>query len=87
LDIGLVRHVDRDLTRQAMVAGLSHFAARARCDVIAEGIEEPAELQMLRELGVTLGQGYLLGSPAPPPAAVSAPRPRPSTSCRPLPAG
>ena len=65
LDIGLVRHVDRDLTRQAMVAGLAQFAQRARCEVIAEGIEEQTELDMLRELGVSLGQGYLLGRPEP----------------------
>ncbi len=65
LDISLVHQVDRDLTRQAMVAGLTQFAQRARCTVIAEGIEEPAELAMLSELGVPLGQGYLLGRPAP----------------------
>jgi EAL domain-containing protein (putative c-di-GMP-specific phosphodiesterase class I) len=77
LDISLVRHVDRDLTRQAMIAGLSHFAARAGCEVIAEGIEDPAELDMLRELGVAFGQGYLLGRPEavsrPPPAALGDP--------------
>jgi len=65
LDVSLVHHVDRDVTRQAMVAGLRHFAARAGCEVIAEGIEEPAELEMLLELGVQLGQGYLLGRPEP----------------------
>jgi PAS domain S-box-containing protein len=69
LDVSLVRHVDRDLTRQAMIAGLSHFATRVDCKVIAEGIEEPAECAMLRELGVSLGQGYLLGAPVPLPAA------------------
>jgi EAL domain-containing protein (putative c-di-GMP-specific phosphodiesterase class I) len=63
LDISLVSHVDRDLTRQAMIAGLSQFAARAGCEVIAEGIEDPAELEMLRELGVPFGQGYVLGRP------------------------
>jgi FOG: EAL domain len=63
LDISLVRHVDRDLTRQAMIAGLSQFAARVGSELIAEGIEDSAELQMLRELGVPLGQGYLLGRP------------------------
>jgi EAL domain-containing protein (putative c-di-GMP-specific phosphodiesterase class I) len=46
-----------------MIAGLRHFATRADCEVIAEGIEEPAELEMLRELGVPFGQGYLLGRP------------------------
>lgn len=74
LDISLVRHVDRDLTRQAMIAGLGHFAGRAGCEVIAEGIEEKAELEMLRELGIGLGQGYLLGRPTP--------LPRPSDSTR-----
>jgi len=65
LDVGLIRDVDRDPTRQAMVAGLRHFAERSGCEVIAEGIEESGELKMLRELGVGLGQGYLLGRPGP----------------------
>ncbi len=69
VDISLVRHADADMTRQAMIAGLRHFAERAGCEVIAEGIEEQAELDILRELGVTLGQGYLLGRPEPLPAA------------------
>jgi PAS domain S-box-containing protein len=64
IDISLVRHVDSDVTRQAMIAGLRHFAGRAGCEVIAEGIEQRVELEMLRELGVTLGQGYLLGRPS-----------------------
>ena len=63
LDISLVRGVDRDATRQAMIAGLTQFAGRVGCQVIAEGVEEQAELLMLRELGVPLGQGYLFGRP------------------------
>ena len=47
LDLSLVRHVDLDLARQAMIAGLCHFADRAGCEVIAEGIEDSAELDML----------------------------------------
>lgn len=74
VDISLVRHVDRDLTRQAMIAGLSQFAARTGCELIAEGIEEPAELEMLRELGVPLGQGFLLGRPGPLPPATKVAR-------------
>ncbi|HEV7605301.1 MAG TPA: EAL domain-containing protein [Candidatus Limnocylindrales bacterium] len=65
VDIGLVRGVDLDLSRQAVVAGLVHFATAADCEVIAEGIETDAELATLIDLGVTLGQGYLLGRPAP----------------------
>ena len=63
VDISLVRGVHRDLTRQAMIAGLTRFAQQARCSVIAEGIERPADLAMLRELGVPYGQGFLLGRP------------------------
>ena len=57
-----------------MIAGMRHFAERVGCEVIAEGIEEQAELEMLVELGVPLGQGYLLARPAPlsPPIAPGA---------------
>ncbi len=71
LDLSLVRHVDRNLSRQAMTAGLAHFAARTGCQIIAEGIEDRAELEMLRSLGISLGQGYLLGRPAAVPAESS----------------
>ena len=64
IDVGLVRGVDTDLSRQAVVAGLVHFAERAGCEVIAEGIETEAERATVMELGVTLGQGYLLARPA-----------------------
>jgi EAL domain-containing protein (putative c-di-GMP-specific phosphodiesterase class I) len=57
--------VDTDVSRQAVVAGILHFADATRCQVIAEGIETEAELATVTELGVTLGQGYLLGRPAP----------------------
>jgi EAL domain-containing protein (putative c-di-GMP-specific phosphodiesterase class I) len=65
IDAGLVRGVHQDVGRQAVVAGLVHFAASAGCQVIAEGIETDAELAMVRSLGVKLGQGYLLARPAP----------------------
>ncbi len=73
VDAGLVRGVDRDVSRQAVVAGILHFAAAAGCQVIAEGIENDSELEMLTGLGVTLGQGYLLGRPAPAETWVGAP--------------
>ncbi|MEA2608611.1 MAG: hypothetical protein QOJ75_854 [Chloroflexota bacterium] len=65
IDVGLVRGVDLDPGRQAVVAGLVHFAGRTGCQVIAEGIETEAERAMVTQLGVTLGQGYLLARPAP----------------------
>jgi EAL domain-containing protein (putative c-di-GMP-specific phosphodiesterase class I) len=76
VDVSLVRGVDADPSRRAVVVGLSHFAAEARCQVIAEGIETAAERATVTELGVTLGQGYLLGRPEPVDAWSSAPRTR-----------
>lgn len=64
LDIGLVRAIDSDLTRQALIVGLLHFARESRSQTIAEGVETDAELATLRALGVPLAQGYLLGRPA-----------------------
>jgi EAL domain-containing protein (putative c-di-GMP-specific phosphodiesterase class I) len=65
LDISLVRSVDTDPARQAMVAGMAHFALNAGCELIAEGIETEGELDELVRLGVPLGQGYLFGRPEP----------------------
>jgi EAL domain-containing protein (putative c-di-GMP-specific phosphodiesterase class I) len=65
LDLSLVRHVDTDQARQAMVAGMAHFARNAGCQLIAEGIETESEMSELVRLGVEFGQGYLFGKPAP----------------------
>lgn len=63
LDIGLVRGIDGDPARQALIAGMSYFARKRSIRLIAEGIETTAELQTLRSLAVPYGQGYLLGRP------------------------
>jgi PAS domain S-box-containing protein len=63
LDMQLVRNVHRDPAREALVAGMVHFAAASGCELIAEGIEIEPERAALMRLGVTLGQGFLLGPP------------------------
>jgi PAS domain S-box-containing protein len=65
LDRSLIESVDTDRARAALVSGMAHFAASTGATLIAEGIESAAELGALRRLGVTLGQGYLLGRPQP----------------------
>jgi EAL domain-containing protein (putative c-di-GMP-specific phosphodiesterase class I)/CheY-like chemotaxis protein len=64
LDIEWVRGIDRDPVRRALVSGLVYFANETDCELIAEGIETPEELDAVRALGIHLGQGHLLGSPA-----------------------
>jgi EAL domain-containing protein (putative c-di-GMP-specific phosphodiesterase class I) len=65
IDASLIRDLDTDLARQAVLVGLVHFAARAGCEVIAEGIETEAERVTAAALGATHGQGYLFARPAP----------------------
>jgi len=67
LDRSLVAGIDGDPVRQALIVGMGHFALSAGCRLVAEGIETEAEIATLLGLQVALGQGYLLGHPAPGP--------------------
>ena len=59
LDLALVRDIDSDPARQALAAGLRHFAALTGTTLIAEGVETLAEAMTVRHLGVELAQGFL----------------------------
>ncbi len=63
LDLGLIRGIDADPARQALLAGVGYFAMKRGIGLIAEGIETPDELATLHALGIPFGQGYLLGRP------------------------
>lgn len=65
LDIGLIRAIDTDSARRALVSALIFFARETGCMIVAEGIETDAELDVLRRLGVNKGQGYLFSRPVP----------------------
>ena len=65
LDRSLVAGIAEDSAREAVVTGMVRFAESADHMLLAEGVETRAELAALRRLGVQLGQGYLLGRPAP----------------------
>lgn len=49
----------------AMVRTLVDLARALRLTSVAEGVETDAQLQILRELGCSAAQGFLLGRPAP----------------------
>ncbi|MEP6469616.1 MAG: EAL domain-containing protein [Chloroflexota bacterium] len=65
LDRSLITDLESDQARQAMIAGLRHFARLVQARIIAEGVETPGELAALRTLGIRLAQGFLLGRPMP----------------------
>jgi diguanylate cyclase (GGDEF)-like protein len=64
LDRSLIEGVDHDRSRRALVWSLVAFAREVGSTVIAEGVERREELDVLRDAGVHLGQGWLLGRPA-----------------------
>jgi EAL domain-containing protein (putative c-di-GMP-specific phosphodiesterase class I)/CheY-like chemotaxis protein len=65
LDRDLCQKINTDPARIALASGLASFAFGIGATMIAEGIETQAELDVLTALGVTMGQGYLLGRPQP----------------------
>jgi len=66
LDLSIIRNVNVDPSRQALVEAMLAFCARVGAVVIAEGVEEAGELLTLLELGVEYGQGWYLARPAAP---------------------
>jgi len=68
LDGALTRGIDTDQTRRALGAALISFASEIGVPIIAEGIETQEEVDALRALQVTCGQGFFLAEPAPLPA-------------------
>jgi signal transduction histidine kinase/EAL domain-containing protein (putative c-di-GMP-specific phosphodiesterase class I) len=74
VDISLVRNIDTEPNRRALLNGLKWLGDILGSRIVAEGIERPEELATVTRLGVHFGQGFLLGYPGPLPQ-VSAPQP------------
>jgi EAL domain-containing protein (putative c-di-GMP-specific phosphodiesterase class I)/AmiR/NasT family two-component response regulator len=63
LDMTLTKGVDSDQARRALAFALTSFASEIGADIVAEGVETQSEVDALRSLGVTYGQGFYLGYP------------------------
>jgi EAL domain-containing protein (putative c-di-GMP-specific phosphodiesterase class I) len=63
IDRALVAGLHEEAAHREMVEMLGAVANRIDAWVIAEGIEEPAELEALMSIGVPLGQGFALARP------------------------
>lgn len=62
-DMELVKNIDTSYIRREMGRALRSFACRIESTIIAEGIETESERCALVELGISYGQGFLLGRP------------------------
>ncbi len=65
IDRHFIYGIDQDEGKRCLVEMLAAFAGRIDAWALAEGIERRAELEVVRALGLPLGQGFLLGRPAP----------------------
>ena len=64
IDMDLVRGIDTNPAKQAIVDGIVAICKRLGIRVLAEGIETAAERDCLRAAGISLMQGYLFCRPA-----------------------
>ncbi len=60
---GMVTGVDLDDSRQAVLRATVAFAREVGARIVAEGVERPEELAVLRAAEVDFGQGWLFGRP------------------------
>ncbi len=64
IDMELIRNIDIDPVRQAIVSGIVLVCQRLSIDIVAEGIETAEESAYLRSVGVRYQQGYRFARPA-----------------------
>ncbi len=64
LDMELTRTIEANPIKQTIVKGIINVANDLGIEIIAEGIETAAELQVLQDFGVNLMQGYYFAKPA-----------------------
>lgn len=60
-----VAGLETDPARRAVVEGLAQLVSALGGRVFAVGIEHESQLDALRQVGITLGQGFVLGRPVP----------------------
>lgn len=71
LDKYFVQNIHQDPIKLQFVRSLVDMARAAGSTLVAEGIELAEELAVLRDLGVLMGQGYLMARPAARPERVA----------------
>lgn len=64
IDRSFVAVMNQSTQGRAMVRTIIRLARDLGLETVAEGIEDPAQLRALRDLGCRLGQGFLVGRPA-----------------------
>jgi EAL domain-containing protein (putative c-di-GMP-specific phosphodiesterase class I) len=64
IDLSLVQSGVLRQSSMAVMRALRELALRSSATIVAEGIETAHQLEVVRDLGLAAGQGYLLGRPS-----------------------
>jgi diguanylate cyclase (GGDEF)-like protein/PAS domain S-box-containing protein len=65
IDIEFVRDLVHSQTDQRLVRAIVQMAAPLGLETVAEGVEDQATLELLREIGVDFVQGFFIDKPSP----------------------
>jgi diguanylate cyclase (GGDEF)-like protein len=99
IDRYLINGLSKSAEKLAIVRALCAVAETLSADLVGEGVEDAADLRMLRELGIPYAQGFLIARPTATPALEASresvealatvsipvpPRPRGPVTARPL---
>jgi EAL domain-containing protein (putative c-di-GMP-specific phosphodiesterase class I) len=63
IDKSFVQQMHDDPEIASIVAAVVNLARSIEIEVVAEGVETPAQLELLRAMGCQLAQGHLFGKP------------------------
>lgn len=64
IDMELIRNIDKDRTKRIILASTLRMLQDLEVKVICEGVETAEEFEVLRDMGVSLIQGYFFGKPS-----------------------
>jgi EAL domain-containing protein (putative c-di-GMP-specific phosphodiesterase class I) len=65
IDRAFVSNMDSSENSRRIVTSVAHLALALEMDIVAEGIEEKAQFEALRDMGCQYGQGYYMAKPMP----------------------
>src|SRR5690606_37250707 len=65
VDRSFIVEAENSKRGRLVLKSIVELAQAIGTEIVAEGIETPAQLEHVRRLGIRLGQGRLLGAPAP----------------------
>ncbi|CAN1545998.1 COG5001 Predicted signal transduction protein containing a membrane domain, an EAL and a GGDEF domain [Rhabdaerophilaceae bacterium] len=65
IDRAFITGADKDVRKRSLLQGIVALGKGLQLDVVAEGAETPEEIEVLKEVGCSIVQGYHFGRPVP----------------------